>query len=206
MVWPMPSSTAQCSLPTQKPPSMRPSPRQSADSGRPQRSEHPGLTALRRAARKPLGPSPERAPLKSASPPDDAPSQARQTVPAFSKRTPMSCLETYATLRVFSREIAPEEIGRLLAIDGSKLRLINPGSRYRHEREHHYWAWSTQSRVLALDGLQHVGAIIEVLRGKEVSMATRSISLVLPDFSCRTPIKKIGHQMVWATTPACDQE
>jgi len=33
----------------------------------------------------------------------------------------MSCLETYATLRVFSHEIAPEEIGRLLAIDGSKL-------------------------------------------------------------------------------------
>ncbi len=82
----------------------------------------------------------------------------------------MSCLETYATLRVFSHEIAPEEIGRLLAIDGSKLRPINPGSRYRHEREHHYWAWSTQSRVLALDGLQHVGAIIEVLRGKEVQL------------------------------------
>ncbi len=156
---------------------------------------------LRRAARTPLAPPPGRAPLKGASPPDDAPSQARPTVPAFSKRTPMSCLETYATLRVFSREIAPEEIGRLLAIDGSKLRPINPGSRYRHEREHHYWAWSTQSRVLALDGLRTWARSLKSCEAKRYS-SIDCASWAATSISAATGYRRDKAARGW-TSPPC---
>jgi len=79
----------------------------------------------------------------------------------------MTCLETYATLRIFSRDIHSDEIGRILGIDATKLRPISSDSKYRHEREHHYWGWSSDSLVQSTNGLDHVGAVIELLRGKE---------------------------------------
>ena len=83
----------------------------------------------------------------------------------------MSCLETYATLRIFSQVTHPDEIGRILAIEATRSRPIAPDSRYRHERENHYWGWSSDSHVQSLDGIEHVRAVISLLQGKEQQLA-----------------------------------
>lgn len=79
----------------------------------------------------------------------------------------MSCLETYSTLRIFSASQPPEEISRILGLQGTLARPLSAASRYRHERESHYWAWSTKSLIQSTDGLEHIGAVIDALQGKE---------------------------------------
>ena len=79
----------------------------------------------------------------------------------------MSCLETYVVLRIFSQTLDPEEITRVLGIAATQTRPMEPDSRYRPRREYHYWNWSTDSRVSSLNSLDHVRAVIELLKGKE---------------------------------------
>ena len=83
----------------------------------------------------------------------------------------MSCLETYATLRIFSEAIHPAEISRVLGIDATRARHRDANSKYRHERENHYWGWCSDSFVQSLDGIAHVRAIVSVLQGKEQELA-----------------------------------
>ena len=78
----------------------------------------------------------------------------------------MSCLETYATLRIFSDSLHPDEVTRRLGVEPTMGRPINLESKYRHERESHYWGWSSDSQVASRDGLEHIGSIVELLRGK----------------------------------------
>lgn len=82
----------------------------------------------------------------------------------------MSCLETFATLRIFSDSLHPDEVTRRLGVEPTKRRPINLESKYRHERESHYWGWSSDSGVASRDGLEHVGAVIELLRGKHEAL------------------------------------
>lgn len=79
----------------------------------------------------------------------------------------MACLETYATLRIFSASQPPDKVGRILGLQGTVSKPRNPNSRYRHERERHYWAWSTAGVDQTTDGLSHIGTLIDALRGKE---------------------------------------
>src|SRR5690606_10870547 len=83
----------------------------------------------------------------------------------------MSCLETYSTLRIFSKTMPPDEIGRILGIQATRTRAIASGSKYRHERENHYWGWSSDSSVQSVDGIEHVRAVISLLQGKAQQLA-----------------------------------
>jgi len=78
----------------------------------------------------------------------------------------MSCVETYATLRVFSASLSPEVIGDRLGIQASEIRRINPESRYKHERESNFWAWRTDGKIDSNENLLHIGAILDVLKDK----------------------------------------
>lgn len=75
----------------------------------------------------------------------------------------MPCLETFATLRVFSKALAPKAIGLTLGFDGTDVREMDPNARYRHERESHFWGWCSKSVVDSNDGIEHVSAILERL-------------------------------------------
>ena len=79
----------------------------------------------------------------------------------------MSCRETYATLRIFSKTIDPGEIRRVLDLDAIRSKPLVPESKYRPRRENHFWAWSTRTKVDSKDGLEHVRAVICALAGKE---------------------------------------
>jgi hypothetical protein len=82
----------------------------------------------------------------------------------------MACLETFATLRIFSESVSPEEIGRILGILGTKTRPRNPESRYRHQRESHYWAWCSAENLNSTDGLEHVRSVIERVSDKNLQL------------------------------------
>ena len=79
----------------------------------------------------------------------------------------MSCLETYATLRIFSQTLDPSEISRILDLDATRSKPLDPASKYRPRRENHFWAWCTRTIVDSKDGLEHVRTVILTLAGKE---------------------------------------
>ncbi len=69
-------------------------------------------------------------------------------------------------MRIFSQHVDPGEIGRTLAIEGTRLRPIQPASKYKHERDYHHWSWSTEKLVEGADGEVHLSAITSLLHGK----------------------------------------
>lgn len=75
----------------------------------------------------------------------------------------MACLETYATVRVFSASISPDEVESILNIPATEKRPIEQTSPYRHRREMHGWFWSTQHLSDSQDNTAHLAAIIEAL-------------------------------------------
>lgn len=78
-----------------------------------------------------------------------------------------TCLETYATLRIFSKAIHPDKISSVLGLQSTDPRPKQPDSKYRARREYHYWRWSSSSMLQSVDGLEHVRAITSLLDGKE---------------------------------------
>lgn len=83
----------------------------------------------------------------------------------------MSCLETYATLRIFSATMAPESIGAKLGIAATKATPADADSRYRNRRERNLWTWSTRGIVDSRDNLEHVHAVVSLLEGKAAQLS-----------------------------------
>lgn len=94
----------------------------------------------------------------------------------------MSCIETYATLRIFSADHHPDEIGEVLGIEATDKRPRDPNSKYRHRRESHYWSLKTREHIESTDNVKHLAAIIEQLDGRSVALKT------LRDMGCQTDI------------------
>ena len=83
----------------------------------------------------------------------------------------MACTGTFATLRIFSRDISPDIIGKMLAITASEMMPIEPNSRYKPRREFNLWSWSTEGKINSVDNLEHVWKIIDLLNDKENVLA-----------------------------------
>jgi hypothetical protein len=83
----------------------------------------------------------------------------------------MTCIETYATLRIFSRTLEPAAIGASLGIDATDPVPLDPSSKYRPRREVNYWGWCTRQHVASkTDNALHIAAILERVRGKELQL------------------------------------
>ena len=82
----------------------------------------------------------------------------------------MACLETFASLRVFSTSVHPDQITQLLGVEPTCGRPLDPDSKYRHRREHHYWDWESRAAEKSTDGLAHINAILRTLSGKEAAL------------------------------------
>ena len=96
----------------------------------------------------------------------------------------MSCLETFATLRILSPTLAPAQIGAALGLEPTRVAALDLSSRYRPRREHHFWAWSSEGRVDSLDGLVHVRAVLDLLQGREQALAELRQAGCALDVSC----------------------
>ncbi|WP_350433171.1 DUF4279 domain-containing protein [Shewanella sp. H8] len=82
----------------------------------------------------------------------------------------MACTLTYATLRIFSSEVSPEQITELIGFNPTKVKSINPDSKYKHERELNSWAYSTKNLSNSTDNVEHLEIIINKLQGKSEVM------------------------------------
>lgn len=80
--------------------------------------------------------------------------------------TKMSCLETFATLRIFSDTIRPEDVARTLGVEPTRAYPRDSQSKYKHRRESHCWSWSSERHVQSQDGLAHIRRLTSLFRGK----------------------------------------
>jgi hypothetical protein len=84
----------------------------------------------------------------------------------------MSCLETFSTLRIFSKILSPEEITLILGINGTKIRSKDPASKYKHKQTDNMWQWSTKNKVSSLDTEVHLNLIAEHFKEKAKELET----------------------------------
>jgi hypothetical protein len=75
----------------------------------------------------------------------------------------MSCLETFATLRIFSEALHPDEIERVLGVSGTSKNARDSSSPYRHRRETHGWFLTTEDSVQSEDNRVHLETLIALL-------------------------------------------
>jgi hypothetical protein len=83
----------------------------------------------------------------------------------------MACTETYAALRIFSKNISPDIIGMRLGFSATEMIPLDPNSRYKVRRECNFWSWSTKGIIDSTDNIEHLYKIIEHLKGKENLMS-----------------------------------
>jgi hypothetical protein len=82
----------------------------------------------------------------------------------------MSCLETYATLRIFSDDLHPDRITEILGVQATDPAPRDLERKYRPRREHHMWRWRSRTSVDSKNNLDHVASITALLSGKRSSL------------------------------------
>ena len=84
-----------------------------------------------------------------------------------------TCVETYSTLRVFSDDIAPDEMTRVLEIEPTK--SFRKGDSHSHgklRRKANGWFYSTEKLCDSKDTRRHIDKILSALEGKEEVVAS----------------------------------
>jgi hypothetical protein len=96
----------------------------------------------------------------------------------------MTCLETFATLRIFSQSMDPETISSVLGIDATDSAAIDPKARARNRREWHRWEWCSRDSVQGVDNLLHIRAVTRLLQGKKEKLDELRSSACGIDICC----------------------
>jgi len=78
----------------------------------------------------------------------------------------MTCLKTFATLRIFSESLSPTTIAEILGVQATKEIPIDPASPYRPRRETNMWAWCSDYSVDSANNLEHIASVITLLKGR----------------------------------------
>jgi hypothetical protein len=80
-----------------------------------------------------------------------------------------TCVETYSTLRIFSDELGPDEIGRILRMEGNDGSFrkgdVHGGGKLR--RKANGWFYSTEGLSSTTDTRRHIDLILSALEGRE---------------------------------------
>ena len=79
----------------------------------------------------------------------------------------MACTETYATLRIFSKNISPDEIGKILGVSATEMIPLDPNSKYKSRREYNFWNLCSEGGIDSTDNLKHLRYLIDRLENKE---------------------------------------
>jgi hypothetical protein len=84
-----------------------------------------------------------------------------------------TCVETHSTLRVFSDDLAPEEISRVLQIEPTEsFRTGDAHSQGKLRRKANGWLYSTQKICDSKDTRRHIDTILSKLEGKQDVVAS----------------------------------
>ena len=96
----------------------------------------------------------------------------------------MTCLRTYATLLIYSDSMPPAAISAELGIQSTREFARDPSSRYKPNREHNFWSWTTQELVASTDFSDHLRAIFDQLAGKSSALANLQLAGCETRISC----------------------
>jgi hypothetical protein len=78
-----------------------------------------------------------------------------------------TCIKTYATLRLFSAEIVPEEVTEILRIEPTRtFRKGDTHAKGKLQRKTNGWFYSTKKLSNSKDGRRHIDMILDALDGK----------------------------------------
>jgi len=84
-----------------------------------------------------------------------------------------TCVRTYSTLRVFSDEISPDEITKLLQIKPTEaFRKGDAHAKGKLQRKANGWFYSTKNLSASRDTRRHVDMILDALEEKVVLVET----------------------------------
>jgi hypothetical protein len=84
-----------------------------------------------------------------------------------------TCVETYSTLRIFSDDLGPDEIGSILHVEPTKaFRKGDVHGRGRIKRKANGWFYSTKKQIKSKDTRRHIDAILTALEGKADAIKT----------------------------------
>jgi hypothetical protein len=96
----------------------------------------------------------------------------------------MACTRTYVGLCIYSTEIGPAEISRRLGVESSRSFDRDPNSRYKPNRDHNFWLWSTQDSLDSTDHIDHLNALFARFEGAEAAMESLRSSGCTTSISC----------------------
>lgn len=82
----------------------------------------------------------------------------------------MACTKTYATLRIRSAAVQPEEISEILGLAATHERVRNPSSKYNHERKFHFWMFTTELESDSTDSEDHILIIVDLLLERKAAV------------------------------------
>jgi len=82
----------------------------------------------------------------------------------------MACTRTFATSRIFSENLHPDEITKMLGVLPTGTDPLNPESKYKNRRVSNFWKYSTEKLSNSLNNVEHVEIILRALNGKSNQM------------------------------------
>ncbi|MDN3637697.1 DUF4279 domain-containing protein [Simiduia curdlanivorans] len=97
----------------------------------------------------------------------------------------MACTETYATLRIFSDEMHPDEIEKYIGIQSTDSVPRDPNSKYKPRRELNFWSRTTEVDLNSTDNVKHLELLLSLLNGKEGELSSLRDSGCSTDIFCR---------------------
>lgn len=96
-----------------------------------------------------------------------------------------SCLDTYATLRVFSEKSTAAEIAAALGLSATEsFSLGDPIGTNGHARRHSGWLLSTKGSVTSRDGRRHLAWLLERLKNRKDRLESLRETGAELDISC----------------------
>jgi hypothetical protein len=94
-----------------------------------------------------------------------------------------TCVETYSTLRIFSDDMPPESVTRLIGVEPTKsFRKGDSHTRGRLRRKANGWFYSTEALSKSKDTRCHLDLVLSVLDGKDTAIKA------LHDAGCKIDI------------------
>ena len=83
----------------------------------------------------------------------------------------MACLSTYVGLCIYSRDMSPEIIGRILELESTREFVRDPKHKYQPQRQHNFWSLSTKDLTESKSQDDHLREIFSRLEGKDEALA-----------------------------------
>jgi hypothetical protein len=83
----------------------------------------------------------------------------------------MACTETYAGFCVYSATLGPAEISNRIGFAPTSSHERDEQSRFKPNREHNFWLWSTKGLVDSTDHMDHLSAIFSKFAGRESALS-----------------------------------